>query len=63
MIHILVMLEAAVDQGKPLLLSPKQCRTILAWRDQVVEDKNAVVRENHELSKLIQPTPPSGDPS
>lgn len=40
-------LEWAVREGRPVMLTPDQCRDIILWANEVTADKNAVVRENH----------------
>lgn len=44
------VLEAAAEHGLGVSLSPEQVKAILARRNQLIEDKNSVVRENWNLS-------------
>lgn len=48
-------LKYAVEQQQVVTLLPEHSEALLSWANQVTEDKNAVVRENHVLaSKLME---------
>lgn len=45
------LLRESIKHNQPITLSPAQCRDILDWANELTEDKNAVVRENHALQQ------------